>query len=30
MQKTLDVLGEMGVDYEVTVMSAHRAPAKVH
>ncbi|MDP2935369.1 MAG: 5-(carboxyamino)imidazole ribonucleotide mutase [Dehalococcoidia bacterium] len=29
MQGALDVLKDLGVDYEVTVMSAHRAPEKV-
>lgn len=29
MQGTLDVLKDMGIDYEVSVMSAHRAPEKV-
>ncbi len=29
MQGALDVLKDLGVDYEVSVMSAHRAPEKV-
>ncbi len=28
MQPTLDVLKEMGIDYEVSVISAHRTPEK--
>ncbi len=27
-QPTLDVLGELGIDYEVSVISAHRTPEK--
>ena len=29
MQPTLDVLKELGIDYEVSVISAHRNPEKV-
>ncbi len=29
MQPTLDMLKELGIDYEVSVMSAHRNPQKV-
>ena len=28
MQSTLDILGELGIDYEVSVISAHRTPEK--
>ncbi len=28
MQPTLDVLKELGIDYEVSVISAHRTPEK--
>jgi len=28
MQPALDVLGELGIDYEVSVISAHRTPEK--
>ena len=29
MQETIDVLKQMGIDYELVVMSAHRTPEKV-
>ena len=28
MQPALDVLGELGIDYEVSIISAHRTPEK--
>ncbi len=30
VQATLDVLEQMGIDYEARVMSAHRTPERVH
>ena len=29
MQSTLDVLNQLGIDYEVSIISAHRNPEKV-